>query len=131
MTDHHLYLQGKPADDFVEVHEHVSPIKSYINVFAALLVLTRAQAGHAAGKGFESRVALQREVGAAQRVDRFGGLLHIRFAALGGRDHHFLELEDVGGRLVGVVLDEPPRVRLSADDALRHAVQVGIVRFLA
>jgi cytochrome c oxidase subunit 4 len=40
MTDHHLYLQGKPADDFVEVHEHVSPIKSYINVFAALLVLT-------------------------------------------------------------------------------------------
>lgn len=40
MADHHLYLQGKPVDDFVEVHEHVSPVKTYINVFGALLVLT-------------------------------------------------------------------------------------------
>lgn len=40
MSDTHLYHHGKPADDFVECHEHISPMKSYINVFAALLVLT-------------------------------------------------------------------------------------------
>ena len=39
-TQHQTYLAGKLVTDFHEVHEHVSPMKVYINVFAALLVLT-------------------------------------------------------------------------------------------
>jgi cytochrome c oxidase subunit 4 len=35
-----LFLHGKPADDFIEVHEHVSPVSSYLKVFGGLLVLT-------------------------------------------------------------------------------------------
>jgi cytochrome c oxidase subunit IV len=42
MADHetHLYLHGKPVEDFVENHEHISPMKTYYGVFGALLVLT-------------------------------------------------------------------------------------------
>lgn len=36
----HLYLHGKPVEDFVENHEHISPLKSYYAVFGGLLVLT-------------------------------------------------------------------------------------------
>lgn len=35
-----LHLHGKPVDGFVEVHEHISPLKNYMAVFGALLVLT-------------------------------------------------------------------------------------------
>ena len=49
------------------------------------------QAGHAAGEGFESRLALEREIGAADRVNRFRSFLHVRLAALGGGDDHFFE----------------------------------------
>lgn len=45
MADHdheeaHLYLHGKPVEDFEEVHEHISPMTAYYKVFGALLVLT-------------------------------------------------------------------------------------------
>jgi len=42
MADHetHLYLHGKPVEDFVENHEHISPMTTYYKVFGALLVLT-------------------------------------------------------------------------------------------
>jgi cytochrome c oxidase subunit IV len=36
----HLYLHGKPVEDFVECHEHISPLSNYYKVFGALLVLT-------------------------------------------------------------------------------------------
>jgi hypothetical protein len=49
------------------------------------------QAGHAAGEGFEGSLALQREVGATDRVDRLGSLLDIRFAALGRGDDDLLQ----------------------------------------
>lgn len=35
-----LYLAGKPLTDYHESHHHVSPVKTYLNVFGALLVLT-------------------------------------------------------------------------------------------
>lgn len=35
-----LFMAGKPVPDFHEVHEHVSPMKTYYAVFGALLVLT-------------------------------------------------------------------------------------------
>lgn len=35
-----LHLHGKPIEGFQEVHEHISPIKTYMAVFGALLVLT-------------------------------------------------------------------------------------------
>jgi cytochrome c oxidase subunit 4 len=34
------FLHGKPIDDVVEVHEHVSPASSYFKVLGALFVLT-------------------------------------------------------------------------------------------
>ncbi|MCH9682447.1 MAG: cytochrome C oxidase subunit IV family protein [Deltaproteobacteria bacterium] len=40
MSDNKLHLHGKPVEGFVEVHEHISPIKNYWVVFGALLVLT-------------------------------------------------------------------------------------------
>ncbi|MEM9459901.1 MAG: cytochrome C oxidase subunit IV family protein [Myxococcota bacterium] len=41
MTDQtKLHLHGKPIEGFEEVHEHISPLKSYMAVFGALLVLT-------------------------------------------------------------------------------------------
>lgn len=46
MADHdhdeeaHLYLHGKPVEDFEEVHEHISPMTVYYKVFGGLLVLT-------------------------------------------------------------------------------------------
>lgn len=46
MSDHdhdeeaHLYLHGKPVEDFEEVHEHISPMTVYYKVFGGLLVLT-------------------------------------------------------------------------------------------
>jgi cytochrome c oxidase subunit 4 len=36
----HLYLHGKPVEDFVENHEHISPMVVYYKVFGALIVLT-------------------------------------------------------------------------------------------
>lgn len=36
----HLYLHGKPLEDFEENHEHISPMSVYWKVFGALLVLT-------------------------------------------------------------------------------------------
>ncbi len=38
--DNKLHLHGRPVEGFVEVHEHISPLKNYLVVFAALLVLT-------------------------------------------------------------------------------------------
>lgn len=35
-----LFLHGKPITDFVENHEHVSPISLYVKVLGALFVLT-------------------------------------------------------------------------------------------
>jgi caa(3)-type oxidase subunit IV len=35
-----LFHHGKPADEFVECHEHISPVSSYLKVFGALVVLT-------------------------------------------------------------------------------------------
>ncbi|MCA9705722.1 MAG: cytochrome C oxidase subunit IV family protein [Myxococcales bacterium] len=35
-----LHLHGKPLEDYDEVHEHISPLKTYMAVFGALLVLT-------------------------------------------------------------------------------------------
>ncbi len=35
-----LFLHGKPIEGFEEVHEHISPVSSYMKVFGALLVLT-------------------------------------------------------------------------------------------
>lgn len=35
-----LYLHGKPVEGFVENLDHVSPVKSYLAVFGALMVLT-------------------------------------------------------------------------------------------
>lgn len=44
MADHdhetHLYLHGKPLEDFEESHEHISPMSIYFKVFGALMVLT-------------------------------------------------------------------------------------------
>lgn len=40
MSESKLFLQGKPVAAFVENHEHVSPIKSYIFVLGALFFLT-------------------------------------------------------------------------------------------
>ncbi len=34
------FLNGKPIDDVIEVHEHVSPMSTYIKVLGALFVLT-------------------------------------------------------------------------------------------
>lgn len=34
------YLHGKPIDDVIEVHEHISPQSTYIKVLGALFVLT-------------------------------------------------------------------------------------------
>lgn len=34
------YFQGKPVDGFVENHEHVSPVSSYVAVLVGLFVLT-------------------------------------------------------------------------------------------
>ena len=39
-TETKLHLHGKPIESFDEVHEHVSPIKTYMAVFVALIVLT-------------------------------------------------------------------------------------------
>lgn len=36
----HLYLHGKPLEDFEECHEHISPKSLYWKVFGALMVLT-------------------------------------------------------------------------------------------
>lgn len=38
--DNKLYLHGRSVEGFVEIHEHVSPMKTYMAVFGALLVLT-------------------------------------------------------------------------------------------
>ena len=46
-------------------------------------------------------------------------------------DVPFVELEDVRRRLVRVVLDEAPRVRLATHDTLRHAVEIRVVGLLA
>jgi cytochrome c oxidase subunit 4 len=35
-----LYLAGKPAPQYHEVHEHLSPVSAYLKVFGALLLLT-------------------------------------------------------------------------------------------
>lgn len=40
MAETKLHLHGKPVEGFVECHEHISPMKNYMAVFAALLVLT-------------------------------------------------------------------------------------------
>lgn len=50
MADHaheeaHLYLHGKPVEDFEEVHEHISPKSLYWKVFGALMVLTVVTVG--------------------------------------------------------------------------------------
>ena len=49
------------------------------------------QARYAAGEGFERGLALQRQVCAADRVDRFGGFLDVRLAALGRGDDDLFE----------------------------------------
>ena len=49
------------------------------------------QSRNAAGERFERRLALQRQIGAAEGVDRLRGFLHIRFAALGGRDYDLFQ----------------------------------------
>jgi len=36
----HLYLHGRPVEGYDEVHEHITPLKTYFVVFGALLVLT-------------------------------------------------------------------------------------------
>ena len=36
----HLYLHGKPLEDFEENHEHISPKSLYWKVFGALMLLT-------------------------------------------------------------------------------------------
>ncbi|MCA9654935.1 MAG: cytochrome C oxidase subunit IV family protein [Myxococcales bacterium] len=40
MTETKLHLHGKPVEGFVELHEHISPVSTYMKVFGALLVLT-------------------------------------------------------------------------------------------
>lgn len=35
-----LFLHGKPVDDFIENHEHVSPTSMYVKILGALFVLT-------------------------------------------------------------------------------------------
>jgi len=40
MSEPKLYLNGKPAEDFVENHEHVSPVNNYVMVLGALFFLT-------------------------------------------------------------------------------------------
>ena len=40
MSDTKLHLHGKPVEGFVEIHEHISPMSTYMGVFVALLVLT-------------------------------------------------------------------------------------------
>ncbi|RMG96998.1 MAG: hypothetical protein D6705_09820 [Deltaproteobacteria bacterium] len=35
-----VYIAGKPVEGVHEVHEHVSPVSTYVKVFVALLVLT-------------------------------------------------------------------------------------------
>lgn len=35
-----VFIAGKPVEGVHEVHEHVSPVSSYVKVFGALLVLT-------------------------------------------------------------------------------------------
>jgi hypothetical protein len=49
------------------------------------------QAGNAAGEGFERRLALQREILAAERVNRFRCFLYVGLAALGGGDYDFFQ----------------------------------------
>lgn len=39
-NDNKLFFGGKAADDFVECHEHISPVSMYLKVLAALFVLT-------------------------------------------------------------------------------------------
>lgn len=39
-NDNKLFFGGKAADDFVECHEHISPVSLYLKVLAALFVLT-------------------------------------------------------------------------------------------
>jgi cytochrome c oxidase subunit 4 len=34
------YFQGKPVDDYIELHEHVSPVSAYLKVLFALFFLT-------------------------------------------------------------------------------------------
>jgi hypothetical protein len=53
--------------------------------------------GHAAGESFEGGVALQREVVTADGVDRFGGLLDVRLAALGRGHDNLLQAMALGG----------------------------------
>jgi caa(3)-type oxidase subunit IV len=43
--DTHLYLHGKPLEDFEECHEHISPKSLYWKVFGALMVLTVVTVG--------------------------------------------------------------------------------------
>ena len=38
--DQALFLNGRPVDDVIEVHEHVSPSSVYVKVLLALFVLT-------------------------------------------------------------------------------------------
>ena len=40
MSESKLFLQGKPVPAFVENHEHVSPVRSYVMVLGALFFLT-------------------------------------------------------------------------------------------
>ncbi len=35
-----VYVAGKPVEGVHEVHEHISPVSTYVKVFVALLVLT-------------------------------------------------------------------------------------------
>jgi hypothetical protein len=70
------------------------------------------QTGHTAGESFERRLALQREIVAAKRVDRFRCLLHICFAALGRGDH---DLFQPATGLIGV-----RRIRMRTRDSAQH-----------
>ena len=36
----HTFLHGKPVEDVIENHEHVSPLSAYVKVLGALFVLT-------------------------------------------------------------------------------------------